>query len=182
MRRRMYQPSGPISPPSAKGMRHPQACIDDGEIKAVAVAPTSAATNAAAPWLAPRQLARKQRRPGPANSMRAADAGPISPPAASPCVSLAHTIRTVAAMPIDAYGGRKAISQVPSAISEIDSARPALRPRLSATLPISIAPSGRITKPAPKVASEISRDAEALPAGKNSRPMIPAEKLYTVKS
>ena len=45
---------------------------------------TSAATKAAAPWLAPRQLTMKQRRRYATDSINDAEAGPISPPAASP--------------------------------------------------------------------------------------------------
>jgi hypothetical protein len=71
---------------------------------------------------------------------------------------------------------------VPAAIDAIDSRMPASRLRRSAYRPISMAPSGRMTKPAPKVASESNRDEAASCAGKKSRPMIAAEKPYTVKS
>src|SRR5471032_751467 len=77
-------------------------------------------------------------------------------------MSRARTISTVAAGPIEVTVGRQAISQVPSVMSASDQVMPALRPRLLAICPMMIAPSGRMTKPAPKVASDSSSEDSGL--------------------
>jgi hypothetical protein len=66
---------------------------------------------------------------------------------------------------------------VPTVISASAASMPADRPSRSAMRPIRSAPTGRITKPAPNVASDSSSDDTGFAAGKNSRPMITAEKL-----
>ncbi len=76
-----------------------------------------------------------------------------------------------------AWVGVSAISAVPTVISAMVSVSAVLRPRWSARLPISAAPSGRITKPTPKVAKDSSSDASGLLDGKNSLPMVAAKKL-----
>ena len=92
-------------------------------------------------------------------------------------MSRATTMSTVAAGPMDATLGKHAISHVPSVMSASDQAMPALRPRLLAICPMIIAPSGRMTKPAPKVASDSNSEDSGLFDGKNSLPMMTAEKL-----
>lgn len=57
---------------------------------------------------------------------------------------------------------------VPNVISAMESVNPALRPLWSARLPMSMAPRGRMTKPAPNVASDISSEASGLPDGEKA--------------
>ena len=52
---------------------------------------------------------------------------------------------------------------------------PARLPRRSASAPISSAPSGRVTKPTPKVETDSSSDSSGSCAGKNARPIITAK-------
>ena len=56
-----------------------------------------------------------------------------------------------------------------------------LRPRRSAIRPMMSPPSGRLTNPTPKVASDRISDCEASP-GKRLRPIWTAKKLYVTKS
>jgi hypothetical protein len=73
--------------------------------------------------------------------------------------------------PIVAYDGVATMPRVPNAISTIVSSSAFLRPTRSAYAPIQIAPSGRVKKPRPNVATESSRLANASPVGKNALPM-----------
>ena len=76
-----------------------------------------------------------------------------------------------AAKPMLAKPGVTAMVNVPTAIMPSVTISPSRRPTRSMKAPRKIAPSGRIRKPTPNVASDSIRDAAGLLFGKNARPM-----------
>ena len=80
-------------------------------------------------------------------------------------------------MPICAYVGVTTKISDDKPISHSVSATAGLRPTRSAYMPISRPPSGRIRKPTPNVAKDISNWPVGLPTGKYSRPISVAKKL-----
>ena len=91
--------------------------------------------------------------------------GPTSPPRANPCTSRNNSTITGAAGPISAYEGVNARPTIAAPISVNEKTIAGLRPMRSPMPPITMAPIGRVRKPAPKVASVASRAAEGLPLG-----------------
>jgi hypothetical protein len=78
-------------------------------------------------------------------------------------------------MPMEAYEGMSGSPTTPTPISTSDSSIAGLRPTRSPKRPITSAPSGRVRKPTPKVASEANRLAAAEVEGKNVRPIWTAK-------
>ena len=74
-------------------------------------------------------------------------------------------MRIGAAAPIIAYDGVNARPVIATPISANENTIAGLRPILSPMPPITIAPIGRVRKPAPNVASVASNAAERLPPG-----------------
>jgi len=64
---------------------------------------------------------------------------------------------------------------VPTIISRIDSVRAAFRPFLSAYMPSTMAPTGRVMNDTPKLPTANSSDTHSSSAGKNSLPMTDAK-------
>ena len=102
---------------------------------------------------------------------------PTSPPDANPCSSRASTSSSGAARPICAKVGATAIVAVPSAISSSVRIIAFLRPARSAYMPITSPPSGRVTKPTPKLATASINCPNDECTGKNSLPIRIAKKL-----
>ncbi len=76
-----------------------------------------------------------------------------------------------AATPMAAYDGTSGSPTTAMPMSQKDSSMAGLRPARSAYRPMTSAPSGRVRKPAPKVASEASRLVPGVSDGKNVRPI-----------
>jgi hypothetical protein len=106
---------------------------------------------------------------GGAGSTRKAVFGPTSPPSANPCNIRNKTAATGAAIPIIAYDGVTARPASAMPIMENVSIIAGFRPLRSAKCPITKPPSGRVTKPTPKVASESSSLASPLPGNRASQ-------------
>jgi hypothetical protein len=77
--------------------------------------------------------------------------------------------------PIVAYGGISGKPTTPTPISTNDRSIAGLRPTRSPKRPITRAPSGRVKKPAPKVASDANRLVLGALEGKNARPICAAK-------
>jgi len=119
-------------------------------------------------WLADCQAVKKPLRPGVAISDRYTDTPPSSAPAEKPCSKRPISTSAGANRPMDSYPGTSTINIVPLAMIDRVTIKPLRRPTSSMYAPSTIAPSGRIKKPAPNTANVIIREANSLLAGKNT--------------
>jgi hypothetical protein len=117
----------------------------------------------------------KPRRSGGAASIRKAVLGPTSPPNAKPCKRRNAIASTGAQIPIDAYGGMSGKPITPTPIKPKERSIAGFRPTRSPKRPITRAPSGRVKKPTPNVASDASRLVPGVFDGKNARPICAAK-------
>lgn len=102
MCRRIHSPTGPISSPTRKGTRHPQASSASGESPWVTRAPMPEPANTARHWPNSCQAPYSPRRWAGALSTRKAVALPYSPPVAKPWSIRATTISSGAPRPMAA--------------------------------------------------------------------------------
>ncbi len=97
-------------------------------------------------------------------------------------MSLKTSNNTGAAAPIIAYDGVNTTPMMPTPISVKLNTIAGRRPARSPNAPITIAPTGRATKPTANVSNDNIRFSNGVCDGKNVRPICTANSAYVVKS